>query len=105
MSDLDALAQQRRRERAYQLWEQAGSPEGGDQQFWFEAKADIDQEEAQLDRALAESSPASDPPASSVITGATEDDIARAEVVTHHASQGAFTRWFRAWWAFPAKPE
>lgn len=101
MSDPDALAQQRGRERAYELWEQAGSPEGGDQQFWFQAKAQIAQEEARLDRALSESSPASDPPASWVITGATEDDIAQAERVT---KQGGFARWFRAWWAFPAKP-
>jgi Protein of unknown function (DUF2934) len=34
------------RERAYQLWEQAGRPEGGDLEFWERARAQIEAEQA-----------------------------------------------------------
>jgi hypothetical protein len=34
------------RERAYQLWEQAGCPEGGDLEFWERARAQIEAEQA-----------------------------------------------------------
>lgn len=37
MSDFD----QQIRERAYQLWEEAGRPEGRAEEFWFHAQADI----------------------------------------------------------------
>ncbi len=32
--------------RAYQLWEQAGRPEGGDLEFWERARQEIEAEEA-----------------------------------------------------------
>ena len=34
------------RERAYQLWEQAGRPEGGDLEFWERARKQLEQEQA-----------------------------------------------------------
>lgn len=67
------LMQQRVREKAYQLWEQAGRPAGAAQRFWFLAKVAIEQVEAKLDTDVAQSFPASDPPSSSVVTGATGD--------------------------------
>ena len=71
MSDDFALLQQRIRDRAYELWTEAGSPEGQDEHFWFAAKVDIDQQEAKIDKEVAGSFPASDPPSSSIVTGAT----------------------------------
>ena len=35
------------RERAYQLWEQAGRPAGGDLEFWERARQQIEQEQAE----------------------------------------------------------
>ncbi len=78
MSDEYELHQQRIREKAHRLWEEAGSPEGEDQRFWFLAKVEIDQEEAKLDKEVAGSFPASDPPSSSVVTGATGESPAAA---------------------------
>lgn len=71
MSNEHALLQQRLREKAHQLWEEAGRPEGNDQHFWFLAKVEIDREEAKVDKEVAGSFPASDPPSSAVVTGAT----------------------------------
>ena len=66
------------RERAYLLWQKEGCPDGRDKEFWerarllHEAKAAPSvvtplqarsAEEAELDEALAETFPASDPPA------------------------------------------
>ncbi len=34
--------------RAYQLWEQAGRPEGGDLEYWERARQEIEAEEAAL---------------------------------------------------------
>lgn len=76
MSDEYALLQQRIRERAYELWQEAGSPEGEAQRFWDEARIDIDRQEAKLDKEVAGSFPASDPPSSSVIMGATGEAAA-----------------------------
>lgn len=76
MSDEYNLLQQRIRERAYELWAEAGSPDGQELRFWNEAKIDIDRQEAKLDREVAGSFPASDPPSSSVVTGATGDSPA-----------------------------
>ena len=39
------------RERAYQLWEQAGRPEGGDLEFWERARAQVEREQAERDQA------------------------------------------------------
>ena len=33
------------RDRAYQLWEQAGQPEGRDAEFWHEAERELSEEE------------------------------------------------------------
>ena len=38
------------RERAYQLWEQAGRPEGGDLEFWERARAQVEREQAARDQ-------------------------------------------------------
>jgi len=35
------------RTRAYFLWEQAGRPEGGDLEFWDEARRQVEAEEEQ----------------------------------------------------------
>jgi hypothetical protein len=79
MSDEYELLQQRIRERAYEMWQEAGSPEGDEQAFWYAAKIDIDQQEAKLDKEVASSFPASDPPSSSVVTGATGEHPAATE--------------------------
>lgn len=33
------------RDRAYQLWDQAGQPEGREQEFWFEAERELAEED------------------------------------------------------------
>jgi hypothetical protein len=33
------------RDRAYQLWDRAGQPEGRDQEFWFDAERELAEEE------------------------------------------------------------
>ena len=71
MSDEYELLQQRIRDKAHELWLAAGSPDGQDKQFWFAAKREIDHEESKTDKEIAGSFPASDPPSSSVVTGAT----------------------------------
>lgn len=70
MSDESMLLEQRIREVAYRLWEEAGSPQGMEQDFWFQAEAEIRREEAKLDKEIADSFPASDPPSSTVTRGA-----------------------------------
>ena len=72
------------RERAYFLWEKEGCPEGRDAEFWERARlmhaADAappvttplqsrSPSEKAVDDAVAETFPASDPPAQSVATG------------------------------------
>jgi len=79
MSDEYELLQQRIRDKAYQLWDEAGRPEGQDDHFWYGAKVAIDQEEAKLDTEVSGSFPASDPPSSSVVTGATGEAPVVAE--------------------------
>jgi len=47
------------RRRAYELWEQYGRPEGGEEEFWLKAEREIKQEKG-LDRTTPEpSKPAS----------------------------------------------
>ncbi|HEX3982485.1 MAG TPA: DUF2934 domain-containing protein [Acidisoma sp.] len=69
--DQDRL--QRVREIAYEMWEKEGSPEGREQEFWLRAEQMVDggthdpahpthQTDADVDRDLADSFPASDPP-------------------------------------------
>ena len=70
--------EQRIRERAYYLWQKEGSPEGQDATFWERARlleeaehqdpgttplGERSAEEARVDDAVAETFPASDPPA------------------------------------------
>lgn len=39
------------RDRAYQLWDDAGQPEGREQEFWFEAERElIEEDEVDTDR-------------------------------------------------------
>lgn len=33
------------RDRAYQLWDRAGQPEGREQEFWFDAERELAEEE------------------------------------------------------------
>jgi hypothetical protein len=33
------------RNRAYELWDQAGQPEGREQEFWYEAERELAEEE------------------------------------------------------------
>ena len=49
MSDIGHDEYERRvRERAYQLWEAAGSPSGDSDRFWFEAQQQFDAEHPEL---------------------------------------------------------
>jgi len=91
MSDRIGDREQRIRERAYQLWEADGRPEGQAEEYWHRARAiegdvggdigvesasendredaRIDAEDARNDEAGIESFPASDPPARGGVTG------------------------------------
>ena len=40
------------RERAYQLWESAGRPDGRSEEFWLAAKAEFEPKEATRERRL-----------------------------------------------------
>lgn len=44
---------ERIRERAYQIWERAGRPEGKSMQHWLEAEAEIAVEEKGLEQEIA----------------------------------------------------
>ncbi len=48
------------RDRAYQLWEQAGRPEGGDLEFWERARQEIESEQAAAAKAASLNSVAKD---------------------------------------------
>ena len=64
-----------RRERAYALWEQAGSPEGRHDEFWEQAGQELAGEtspDERVDVAMEDTFPASDPPSNSGITGPDE---------------------------------
>jgi hypothetical protein len=43
--------EERIRQRAYRLWEQAGRPEGAAQEHWERAAQDLDREDAEIQRA------------------------------------------------------
>ncbi len=66
--DQAILVQDRLRERAYELWQEAGSPDGQAEHFWNLAKRDVKADEKEYDKALMDSFPASDPPAHSGFT-------------------------------------
>jgi hypothetical protein len=55
-------------ERAHARWTEAGQPAGGLASFWEAAAQEIRADEAAYDEAVAESFPASDPPAHSGTT-------------------------------------
>jgi len=76
--------EQRIRERAYDLWQKEGSPQGRDQEFWERARLMLDGEasapmttplsqrsahERKTDETVAESFPASDPPSFTATVG------------------------------------
>jgi hypothetical protein len=64
---------ERLRQRAYELWEEAGKPSGRSAYFWHMAERQMDEELEDYDKTLADTFPASDPPAHSGITGPAED--------------------------------
>jgi hypothetical protein len=41
---VDSIKEQRIRARAYQLWQQAGQPEGQADEYWYQAQAEIEAE-------------------------------------------------------------
>ncbi|MBS7811166.1 DUF2934 domain-containing protein [Roseococcus pinisoli] len=65
MTSQSDIVEQRIRETAFKLWQQAGSPEGQDEIFWHRAKEDIAAQEAKLDNELRGTFPASDASSSS----------------------------------------
>ncbi|MBE9605881.1 DUF2934 domain-containing protein [Acetobacteraceae bacterium H6797] len=65
--------EERIRERAYMLWQGAGSPVGEAEAFWHKAIEELEAEwrsESMVDKEIADSFPASDPPSHTGITGA-----------------------------------
>ena len=70
MSGDDRTEQQR--ERAYELWEQAGRPEGRHDEFWAQAGEEVGggaTPDERTDVAMEDTFPASDPPSHGGITG------------------------------------
>jgi len=59
------------RQRAYELWEEDGCPTGKPDEFWHRARAELASSETEIDTALEDTFPASDPPAHSGTTGPT----------------------------------
>lgn len=57
------------RERAWQLWRDAGSPEGREKEFWYTAEAEFRAREDRGSDADDGSFPASDPHSDTGITG------------------------------------
>ncbi|MBI0434987.1 DUF2934 domain-containing protein [Roseomonas sp. KE0001] len=64
------------RQRAYELWEAAGRPEGQADSFWYQASTEVTGQARalsdELDQQLADTFPASDPP-SVTMPGERED--------------------------------
>ena len=69
MSDNDREREERIRTRAYFLWREAGSPEGGAEKFWHQARALEFEEEDAINRAESEGFAASNPPNHTPIAG------------------------------------
>ena len=84
------------RERAYFLWEKEGRPEGRDTEFWERARLmhaaaaappvttalqSRSPAEMAVDDAVAETFPASDPPAQSVATGVVSAPTAASKTI------------------------
>jgi hypothetical protein len=60
------------RELAYQLWEEAGRPDGRSDEFWRRARAQVFAEEGTHDKTLSDSFPASDPPGTTGMTSVSD---------------------------------
>lgn len=45
---MQTMDQEKIRDRAYQLWDRAGQPEGREQEFWFDAEREL-AEESEVD--------------------------------------------------------
>lgn len=73
MTTLSEIREQRIREKAFELWKEAGCPEGESEVFWYSAIAKIAEEEAKLDNALKGTFPASDAPSSSSVASPSTD--------------------------------
>ena len=76
MADDSDDLEQAIRERAYELWQQAGSPDGRHEEFWHQAReergaggAKPGQKPDDFHYDTEESFPASDPPANSGVVG------------------------------------
>ncbi len=76
MSDAQLSREDRVRNRAYRIWQEAGSPDGADLDHWAEAERQETLADEQADTASRDSFPASDPPAASGITGPTRSRAA-----------------------------
>jgi len=65
------IDQTRIEECAREMWEKAGRPQGGPEAFHQKARDELRAAEKDYDKTLADSFPASDPPAHSGVTGST----------------------------------
>jgi hypothetical protein len=68
MSDDPLAREDRIRLRAYQIWRDAGCPDGAANEHWLVAEAQ-EAEDAEVDEASEDSFPASDPPSHTGIVG------------------------------------
>jgi hypothetical protein len=46
------------REKAYELWERAGRPDGRDDEFWYAAMHEVEADPAEVEEVAAEDAPA-----------------------------------------------
>lgn len=84
----DRLTRERTERLAYQLWQEAGCPEGQADRFWREAEA--------MTAARQPAPPEASPPAS--------DPPPPKAAPVEKGWGAAVARYFAAWWAYPAKP-
>jgi hypothetical protein len=68
MSDDPLAREDRIRLRAYQIWQDAGCPDGAAHEHWLVAEAQ-EADDAEVDEASEDSFPASDPPSHTGIVG------------------------------------
>jgi Protein of unknown function (DUF2934) len=74
MAELQECGDDAIRRRAYRIWQDAGSPHGGEKEHWRQAEAeeaatDAAELDDKVDEASADSFPASDPPALGGVDG------------------------------------
>lgn len=43
--DMQTIDQEKIRDRAFQLWDRAGQPEGREQEFWYQAEREMAEED------------------------------------------------------------